>query len=444
MKLSEILARPPEFRRIEVRASIVPLDRAVTSFQRRFDVFATAEDTQDLEVKLNGFKDRYIANDWSSFPWNKASELFRLFFVSNLRDDEKWSKVATILLDTLRDTDKKSYCRAALDVYIETFNHSAQTLDRLHTILKNKEVGNIPIRRNLIDDFQLFNPEVAPYLIGREMANSDTPYRLVKSWGIWSPHASGLFENAFQKMLEYSEQNLMKFDQNSFERVMNWLCPDSNTKAEASRIAGIEAILLPLKNDTSSILRNDVEKFLVKSFGDPRVTPANWAGVSEEVIQIINSWLTSKSLKMFFEIISRFQGSHMWEPRRKFWTAINEREWINDAWVVLNTKGARYAKQLAQEHEDNAFLSHGSLNFTEIDKCFFIMRVGNLTIVEGTHNFRVRIFDNNAPFTPQLRLNSYNRNEIHATPAGNSGAAFTHDVNGRWMQNAEDYMRRNR
>lgn len=444
MKLSEVLSASYRPKRMDFTGTTVLLNRAVDALQKKYGFAVGKSDPTDLESRLIGFEDRLARDDWSRFPWHKASDLFRSFFTSDEIDNPRWSSVADVLLSTLAETDHRTYCLAALEVYVETFDLVGENLTRLRTVLKNKPVQGFPVRPELIENLSLFDPDEAPEVIGQALAESDKPYDLMKWWGIRSPHATGLFENVFDAFLLEIRPDLVDLDRSAFERVMNWLHPNSTTKAEVTRAAGIDALVLPLADERGSGIREDVEKFLIGTFGDPRVSPAEWAGVSDRALEIVYRWMTSKSLKIFFDIIDRFEDSHMWEPRRRFWTGIDEREWIDDAWVVLNDNGADIARDLARDHEDKAFLSHGNLNFHEGEKCFFIMKVGDLTIVEGTHNFSVRIFDPDADNAPRLRSKFYERNEIYANPLSDEGEAHRHDQYDNWMRKTEDYMRRNR
>ena len=444
MKLSDVLLAPKKPRIIDLKGTTVHLDRAVTSLQRRWGVSTKKQNSNDLNRKLQDFERRLSSNDWSQFPWHMASDIFRSFFTSDCREDSKWKNTATVLIDTLEKTERRSFCRAAIDAYIATYNETGLQLERFRAVIRAKPVKEIPIRQKLITDYDFFNPQVAHIKIGKALAESDTPYKLAKSWDILSPHSLGLFQSAFQEMLRENDDDLQKMHRPSFEKIMNWLRPNSNTKAEISRALGIDALVLPFKKSEPAVLRDDIEKFLIRNYGDPRITPAEWSGVSTDALKIMNRWMTSKSLKMFFDIINKFEDSHMWEPRRKFWTAIDDRKWIDEAWVVLNDTGAQYAKSLAEEHDDKAYMSHGLLNFHEREKCFFIMKVGTLTIVEGTHNFKVRVFKNEATNAPILRNRSYSKNEISSVPNWSKGEAFIHDVSGKWMTKTETFMRNNR
>ena len=452
MKLSELLDKPYRPRKIELtkfKAAADRLNRTVTALQEKYEVVEPIP-VEQLDEALRNFEDRYRRNDWSKFPWHRASGLFRSFFTSQAPDpdDPRWSGVATVLLNTLDGTDRKSYCRAAFEVYLETYRRNSKVLDRLREILGKKSAENIPVKRALVEEHKLLDPERAHVHIGALLARHERPYDYLKSLGVSSPHAPGLFAAAFEHMLEVNASDRKALKRPAFERVWNWLSPDPGTKLVASKslAMGIDAIVLPFDdNRDDDSLRDESLQFLVATFGDPRVRKIEWAWqqLEDRTRKIVSRWLTRKSLKVFFDIIDRFEGSHMWAPRRKFWSGIDARGWIDKAWVVLNETGRDIAEDLAREHDDKTFRSHGGLRFHEPEKCFFIMKVGKLTIVEGTHDFAVRIFDPDADNAPRLFQESYEKNKIYARLISGEGQRCPHH-RGCWETKVEDYMRRYR
>ena len=433
MNLSDIVSRPPEALNFRLKMNITPLERAVTSVLNKYGGLENREeDPRELEERLADFENRHNASNWKLFPWHKASDLFR-------------ARVSNILMNTFEDTDRTSFCRAGIDVYIATYDEQSPILERLRSALKKKMADNLPLDEAFIREFDFFNPDAAPALLGAEMARQDNPYLFLKSQGVSSPHATGLFEEAFLEMLDILKSDLRHLEEGSFYKVMHWLQPNPSTTAVTTRAEGIEAIVLPLEDEKSNPLRDVVERFLIGAFGDPRVNRAEWKGVGQKALAIINRWLTSKSLKMFFDIINKFEDSHMWESRREFWMAMDRRELIDQAWVVLNPEGEKHARQLGQEYDDNSFLSHGSVAFPERDKCFFIMKIGDLTVVEGTHNFKVRIYDGDIDNPPPLWEEAYKKSVLYADPdKTGEGVSYTHDSSDRWMQKTDNYIRLNR
>ena len=246
-------------------------------------------------------------------------------------------------------------------------------------------------------------------------------------------------------MLANLEQDLIQLKPDAFFKIMNWLAPKSDIIARHGLSQGIEALLSPFAHNSDKALQENLLRFLIDNLKDPRVNKARWLRVSEYALQIIYKWLTTKSLVVFFEIISRFQKSHMWEPRKKFWSQINAENLIDDAWVVLSRKGTSWAQQIAKERDDPSFRSHGQIGDMAEQKCFFIMKIGNLTIVEGTDNFKVRIFKNgnlNAPVLYKTVANYYYRDELTVSPSL-CDESFMHDAAGRWTSKTYKYIIRN-
>lgn len=444
MKLSAILKRDHKDKKFHDLRGLDPLDSAVTQILKKYGIEPVDWQASELIDRLEDFKRRLIENNWQKYPWHRASELFRAFFTSDCLEDPKWSVVSQTFLDTLAITDRKSLCRAAIEVYFHTYGQRSPQLLRLKEVLATKPVEEILLSARLVDDLQLFDTNRAHSLIAEDMMRNDKPYDVVKSWGVSSPHSKGLFEQAFADFLKLSQNDLAQYDELSYDRIMNWLRPDANSVPYASIGAGIDAIVMPLETETDLQLRDKVEKFLISAFGDPRVEKGSWASVPQRALRVVTKWLTSKSLKVFFDVISKYEGSHMWEPRKRFWMDLDERDWVDAAWVILNDDASAHAEGLAKEHDDKSFTSHGRCAFNAGEKCFFILKVGRVTIIEGTHDFAVRLFDQDAPRVPDLNRATYSREQIYEFPPVSAGQKVRHDPAQHWTQKVEMHLRLNR
>ncbi len=441
-KLSDLLVSysPPELR--DGGGNTVNLERAVKRFQLMYGVGAERSSPTDLAERLTEFETRYSSNNWDRYPWHEASDLLRSFFSSEDLSENRWEKVCEILLETLKVTDRKNFCRAALDAYLLTYGSNTPRAIKLKETLECKANENFVGQKELLDCVDVFDASVGHLQLGSRMAKSANPYTELKQLGAWSPHAQGFFFAAFKAMLEELSGELNAFDEEAFNKVMKWLRPDQQTKAEIGRAEGVDALVLPFAKGGPAALRDQLERFLVDTYNDPRVSLPAWSGVSDKALAIVKRWLTSKSLKVFFDIIDRFEGSHMWEPRRKFWMEADKDDLIDDAWVVLNWDGQRIAQNLAKQYSDPTFKTHGKISDSG-EKCYFIMRIGRLTVVEGTHSFKVRFFKDQSSRGPNLGLRDYQYHQL-VVPASGCDEAFTHDVNNRWMQKTRDYIRRNK
>ena len=89
--------------------------------------------------------------------------------------------------------------------------------------------------------------------------------------------------------------------------------------------------------------------------------------------------------------------------------------------------------------EGGAGLSFATINgdVSERNKCFLIMRFGDRVVVEGSHNFKVRIFSQAQPDCPQLYQAVYQPKRFmrHVVP---QYGAFTHDFHGNWKNHVLD------
>ena len=86
---------------------------------------------------------------------------------------------------------------------------------------------------------------------------------------------------------------------------------------------------------------------LYEELGDPRISGrlfVRWNEVSEESRGIFLSWLASKDLDIFIEIIAKTAVDHMWESRKKFWLAYLPH--ITRKWEMFGRSAMEYANQM--------------------------------------------------------------------------------------------------
>jgi hypothetical protein len=105
------------------------------------------------------------------------------------------------------------------------------------------------------------------------------------------------------------------------------------------------AVVSPYGNRVPAAVDRDlILDFLVRQFGDPRVSPARWIGM-DDVAEILKRWLTEQSLRQFFDVVDKIAPDGAWRYRRAFWQAYHDRGLIHNAWVVFGSDGALEAKR---------------------------------------------------------------------------------------------------
>ena len=424
------------------------LEAAVNSLLAQYDA-APIDDEEDLLGQLKDFKNRIESNNWRKYPWHKAATLMRSLFNSEHLDDAQWREVVKTLLNSLKTTDKKSFLKAAFEVYCLNYTRKSEFMAELSNILRQHSIKDLPIPSFFKSNLDLFDRNTAHRQLGEYLSKCDLPFIAMKGHGVTNPHAKGLFELSFISMVQKLEPELVRAKPDAVKKVKNWLAPNSKVYASYSSNVGIDALISHLEKNGTQEQRDDLRNFLVENFRDPRVSKARWHGVSEQALNIINQWLTTKSLSVFFDIIDRFEESHMWANRRTFWTELNQEKQIDNAWVILSPNGSSLASEIARERNDSSYLSHGKVGSKyrqdSDEKCYFVMRIGDLTVVEGTHSFKVRLFKSQNQNAPDLFRTDriYYRDEL-AVQDTKCDAAFIHDRPGRWMRTTRDYIRRNR
>lgn len=441
-KLSEFLVDYHPLKVKNVVGNTDALTQAVDKLQRDHGIGEERIHPSELKDKLIEFERRYQRRNWQKYPWHEASGLFRIFFTSEQLSENRWDSVTKILLKTLKETDRELFCRAAMDAYWQTYGKNQPWLTELKKILQSKPREHFPGLDQLFQSVYLFDSDKGHLQLAAQLATAADPYSELQRLGVRSPHSEGFFVAVFKAILVELDSELKRYDAGTFEKVKRWLRPEGGNRAEIGKENGIDALVLPFEVGGPTELRDDIGRFLIDTYGDPRVHQKNWSGVSEKSLEIVNRWLTTKSLKVFFDIIDKFEGSHMWEPRRQFWMQMDREDLIDDAWVVLNCEGRRIAQGLAEQHDDPTFKSHGFINDSD-QTCYFIMKIGNLTVVEGTHSFRVRFFHDNQEEKPSLARQEYEGWQLRVSPR-NCAESFVHDVHDKWQRKTRKYIRRNR
>lgn len=428
--------------------STTNLERAVNRLLAKYDT-APLEDEEDLLAQLEDFKNRIESNNWQKYPWHKAASLMRSLFNSELLDKAPWREVVKTLLNSLRTTDKKSFLKAAFEIYCFNYSKKNKSLDELSNILGQHSIQDLPIPSFLKTNLDLFDRNNAHTQLGEYLSKCELPFNALKTNGVTNPHAKGLYELSFRSMVQKLGPDLKKAKPDAVQKLKNWLAPNSALYANFGSGIGIDALIFALEATGTQEQRDDLRNFLIDNFRDPRVNKARWHGVSNKAFKIINQWLTTKSLSVFFDIIDRFEDSHMWANRRIFWNELNQEKQIDNAWVILSQNGSNLASEIAKERNDSSFLSHGRVGsknrYDSDEKCYFVMRIGNLTVVEGTHSFKVRLFKSQNQNAPDLfrQDRNYYRDEL-AVKDTKCDAAFVHDQSGKWTSKTRDYIRRNR
>lgn len=169
--------------------------------------------------------------------------------------------------------------------------------------------------------------------------------------------------------------------------------------------------------------------------GDPRTKPAAWRAVKEQAPQaysVLMRWLTRASVFQFFDIVDQSlasdpQGRLMWAYRRRFWTSYLLGEdgapEIEEAWVAFGADGAWLAKKAARENSEAGLAAFGRQEDKSGSHAALIMRIGDLVVVDWSHNAKCNFWRKGDRGIPALYRDSYPRGTLYSAPEQHSHVA---------------------
>ena len=208
----------------------------------------------------------------------------------------------------------------------------------------------------------------------------------------------------------------------NIEKVLSWGFARSAGSAQQAaeryprQLAALcGALLLPWADraDPPKPLEIRIRNLLIGVLGDPRLPKSSprWNKVDPEAVTILRRWQNRASVLQFFDIVTETMSDpdekRMWRYRRAFWTAYMD--YLDDAYVVFATGAARLARLRAQQTGDDSFKLFGqfSTNPPLRRQAVLILRIGDATVAEWSHNGACRIWSSNEPIAPKPYQKTY-------------------------------------
>ena len=337
-------------------------------------------------------------------------------FLSPPRAPGRDEEVGSPLIAQVRQTERRAALFALLDAYLDGFSAEDEDVVRLAKSLRGltktwtwREGDPWPDR---ISTFSLLNPDTAPKALSKAVLSSDFDVlRVLDAAGLSTEgrRTGGLAEAAFaQSCVNVSG---MKADTAipPQHRLMQWAGPTGTLRYPRVWPAYANALFKPWsKSEPVKAHKALIMEHAMGYAGDPRINAARWRPVKDDMgdaYDTIVRWLTQASVKQFFDIVGQTMTDRpdMWAERRKFWTQYLDADMISAAWVAFGSDGASLANRAATRANDKSLSMFGRLASgagRSSQHAALIMRIGDLTIVEWSHNGKWNIWgpkDKNPP-----------------------------------------------
>jgi hypothetical protein len=398
-----------------------PLQSIVKRILDRWPDVVTIPTNLDPEWVVRKILQHVQQNDWA----RETVKLSQVLRAARFAFDEPFVSRAeiwplhTFLLREIEASTQSTFLSGMFAIYLSSYQPGASHTVQLANALSKVQARLSSRWADLIRQVpEIFDPVHASDALAKLMAPSSSPRQKLIDSGIRNPGEGGLM---YHTHLAYVRQIGARLNvRRQVEILLDWLCPNGKDARQMGATAAIEALLKPWhKQNPDADLQGLLTEKLVHFYRDPRLgnAPA-WEGISKPSRDLIMRWLTQENIRFFLEVVSAVEDNHMWQPRRDFWLGLYERGLIDEAWVAFSQDARDKANELRRKDKNGILPRFGVQNGTGTDKntSLLIMRCGELIVVEGSHSFRVLIFERSDPRAPRLFQNHYDGGQYRGAP----------------------------
>ena len=444
--LSELVRNRRPFPLPGVPARPEHVCQAAEKIRRRWRDTETEETNENPEALASEMDRRRRADDWEGFYWADATRTALAFFGSNLWQEERFARLLDLLLDQIGPGGNRVYTRSMFHKYLETFDQRSELTRRLAAQLARAfeddtlRMADLPIGP-LVHHLRVFDVDYAPQAIAAYLDAQASPFRALRDAGVEAPHGDGLMQEAHRLFVRALTPRIKDGDSAAVETLLDWLNPpETETFLRGGAGAALDALLLPWHTrEPDERLKNTIKIRLIDAYGDPRTETAGaWAACSGDARRVILKWLVGATIRVFFDIVSRADRTHMWTDRKILWIDLDKEDRIAEAWFVLSRTGANIARDLARKRDDHSlekFSQNNSRNADDRNKCLLIMKINGKWVVEGSHNFKTHIFPREDMLSVTPYEPSYTCEQFRDIRGPNKPKRFGHWSISAWRDN---------
>ncbi|TCU13746.1 EH signature domain-containing protein [Rhizobium sullae] len=333
----------------------------------------------------------------------------------------------------------QSVCEAYLEEWNE--NH-ARTMWLLNVIKERLEHLPVNWQRTFNSLPELLDHSHGPDALAARLVVEEDPYKWLVANGVAYPHAGSFMRELHTSFLKAFS---LVDTRDRIDVLFRWILPAGKPSMENGRAANaVDKLLEPwTRNQPDAALRAHLLDLLMDAYGDPRNhKPEFWSLVSPDSRKVVVRWLAGQSMDALLSIITRVTTkNHMWEPRHRFWKGLYDRGLIEEAWIALSREAISISDELLKNTQNPIYsmVSRQTARGERKDTCLLIMRIQRFIILEGSHDYRVHVFDQNDPHAPKFYEEAYDADAMRL-PAHDPNTKI-HDQFGAWRQWVESRIR---
>lgn len=369
---------------------------------------------RDHERLLTQFKSILETNQWADVRLTTVLRVAHIAFDPKYRERADVQPVLQFFFEELAATRHQAFINGMMSIYCSSFEPSER-----HTVVLAETLF---AQRGELNARWIKILQALPFILDAKNAHAalaemllaeDEPYLYLTDLGFPNPLSGGLIHHAHLRYVEALRPRLNA--RPAIERLFQWVMPKPGAVRTSGSIIVIDAVLSPWKtSQPPDHVRQLILDSLLAAYNDPRTNRGQWAGVSDETMNVIFRWLTREDMRFFTGVVDATQNNHMWPPRRDFWLQLYDEKLVEQAWVAFCPSAERYARQHLMAAEGKAQRRFGRqiAGGGRTDTSLLIMKIGNRIVVDGCHSYKTHIFDQQDPGAPRLFEWDYDCDDI--------------------------------
>lgn len=392
------------------------LDLASQIIIEKYSSPTSLPDALELEAVFQQLMSYVSAGNFDEIPkrlWKRSTWVF-WHDKKNLLTDQKFFSELRKYINT---SNPSGLIRSLASIYIREYRSRPNDVRKISELIISSllvaESRSLSHWQNLHKSYEFFDYDKSSSNLLELLNNLHSANEFFIELGVSNEQKSiGLIEDVYLNFLKTFSGKLERNEDRikHFGKFIDFSFNGQSLRFPQHKIKIIESLLLPwISKKPDEELQNKITKFLIDSFGDLRIKPQNWIGVSDSAKAIFKKWLSGAALKQFFEIISDYQEDGEWEYRKAFWMAYYNDDLIDDVWVIFKRRHYNETKNRLDEN-----LGFGIVDSNGKSVAAIIIKIGSFIFSEWSGVGKCRAWNENDSRAPRLYKNSYSEHELKA------------------------------
>lgn len=391
---------------------------------------------------------------WILFTSYKCNEVVK--FTLNTRrailaeDSELMSQYETWVLDRNR-----ARCGSALlhqylfwhPIRLPTHSEMCKSISRILEHYSTPDRPNLKLLKQRCDEFGFLSRDNGVSFSTVLYSSAKFPSAVLKDAGL-----DGGLERC--EFLKNSTKFFLRFTVSQFEesgvdlsvlqRVFDLVELDGQLRfgCDSMRNEVAVTLLSPFTSRPAEVhIKKSILEFVLRHFGDPRLSwgRGRWYNIDKNLRRVVSRWIVEDTLETFIALIKRTALDKHWRYRETFWRAFLDKGYISEVWFVLGSTAKDILRSSQRRGELKTGLINAALRGGSNYQSVLLMRVGNVTIAEWSHNGSCRFWKRSNDWSPDWYQGSYTSFSLMRH------ADFTqrHDgsPDGRWQDQIAQWLR---